>query len=87
MVDKDEVERIAKHAWGAAQRIGMQIAALPLEKRAEAFAKCEDALRDSAEKMGIAGPQMEGFVKLQMEAVRGMVQNIDVGGSPNGAKA
>jgi hypothetical protein len=25
MVDKDEVERIAKHAWGAAQRIGMQI--------------------------------------------------------------
>jgi hypothetical protein len=43
MVDKDEVERITKHAWGAAQRIGMQIAALPLEKQAEAFAMCQEA--------------------------------------------
>ena len=55
MVDKDEVERIARHAWGAAQRLGMQIAALPLEKRPEAFAKCEEALRESAEKYGNCG--------------------------------
>jgi phage/plasmid primase-like uncharacterized protein len=74
VVDKDEVERIAKHAWGAAQRTGMQIAALPLEKRAEAFSMCQEALRESAERMEIAGLQMEGFMNLQMEAIRRMVR-------------
>jgi hypothetical protein len=85
--DQKQVEEIAKKAWGAAQRLGMQIAAMPLSQREAGFAICEDTLRETADKMGIAGPQMEGFIKIQMDAIRRMVQNIDVGGSPQGGKA
>ena len=84
---KSNVEEIAKKSWGMAQRVGMQIAALPLDKREEAFAKAKQSLEESARDMGIAGDQMDGFIKLQMEAIRSVVQNIDVGGAPQGGKA
>jgi hypothetical protein len=81
------VEEIAQKAWGAAQRLGMQIAAMPLHEREAGYAVCEESLCETARDMGIAGDKMEGFIKIQMEAIRGMVQNIDVGGSPQGGKA
>jgi hypothetical protein len=82
-----EVEAIARQSWEAAQRIGMRIAALPLDQREEGFAIAERSFRDAAGQMGIAGNQIEGFVKLQMDAIRGWVSNIDVGGNPQGGKA
>jgi hypothetical protein len=85
--DPKVVEEIAQKAWGAAQRLGMQIAAMPLHEREAGFGICERSLRETARDMGIAGEQMGGFIKIQMEAIRGMVQNIDVGGSPQGGKA
>jgi hypothetical protein len=85
--DPKAVEEIAKKALGAAQRLGMQIAAMPLHERQAGYAICEKSLRETAREMGIAGQQIEGFIRIQMEAIRGMVQNIDVGGSPKGGHA
>jgi hypothetical protein len=85
--DPKAVEEIAQKAWGAAQRLGMKIAAMPLHEREAGYAICEKSLRETARKMGIAGEQMEGFIKIQLEAIRGMVQKIDVGGNPQGGKA
>lgn len=64
----------------------MQIAALPLEKRAEAFSMCQETLRESAERMGIAGLQMEGLYE-PSNGSHSSQQNIDVSGSPQGGKA
>ena len=85
--DPKAVEEIAKKAWGAAQRLGMQIAAMPSHERQAGFAICEKSLRETAREMGIAEQQIEGFISIQMEAIRGMVQNIDAGGSPKGGHA
>jgi hypothetical protein len=85
--DPKAVEEIAKKALGAAQRLGMQIAAMPLHERQADYAICEKSLHETAREMGIAGQQIEGFIRIQMEAIRGMVQNIDVGGSPKGGHA
>jgi len=78
----EHLEEIARKGWGAAQRLGMQIAAMPLDKREAGFGVCERVFRETARGMGIDAEKMEGFIKLQMEAIRGMVKNIDVGGSP-----
>jgi hypothetical protein len=37
--------------------------------------------------MGVSEVRIAGLIKLQMEAVRGMVTNIDLGGSPQGGRA
>ena len=87
VADPKDVEVIAQTAWGAAQRLGMQIAAMPLNQREAGFKICENTLRETAREMGVAGEQMDGFIKIPMEAIRGMVQNIDVGGSPQGGNA
>jgi hypothetical protein len=60
---------------------------MPPHEREAGFAICESALRETAHKMGIAGEKMDGFIKIQMDAIRGMVQNIDVGGNPQGGNA
>jgi len=85
--EPNNIDEIAKPLWGMAQRVGMRIAEMPLEKRAHAFAIAERALREAAQASGMAGAQAEGLIKLQMEAIRGMVTNIDVGGSPKGGNA
>jgi hypothetical protein len=83
----ENVEAIARQSWGMAQRVGMKIAAMPLDQREAAFVTAERSLHDTALEMGMAGERMDGFIKIQMEAIRGMVQNIDVGGSPQGGNA
>ena len=84
---KEEIEKVAQHAWGAAQRLGMQIAEKPRAQREQAFAIVEQCLRDTARTMNMSGEEVEGLMKFQMEAVRGMVMNIDGGGSPQGGHA
>jgi hypothetical protein len=66
-------EAVAKQLWDAAQRIGMGIAELPLDQRDEAFATCEKAFQEAARDRGVSEVRLAGLVKLQMEAVRGMV--------------
>jgi hypothetical protein len=81
------VEAIARQSWGMAQRVGMQIAGLPQEEREPALAKAEISLRNTAVEMGIAGAQMDGWIDIQMRAIRGMVQQIEAGGQPQGGHA
>jgi hypothetical protein len=81
------IEEIARHCWGAAQRIGMQIAEMTREKREEGFAIAERALWDAAKQMGMPADKIEGLIKIQMQAIRGMVSSLDVSGSPQGGNA
>ena len=83
----EDVEALARHAWGAAQRIGMQIAELPLDRREAAFATAERAFQQAARELGHAGERVDEFIKIQMDAIREIVTNIDVGGSPQGGRA
>jgi hypothetical protein len=87
MATPEDVEKTAQQLWGSAQRIGMRIAEMPREKREETFALAERALWDAAKKMGMPEDKIEGLVKIQMEAIRGMVMNLDVSGSPKGGRA
>jgi hypothetical protein len=80
-------EAVAKQLWDAAQRIGIRIAELQLNQRDEAFATCDKAFQEAARDMGVSEVRIGGLIKLQMEAVRGMVTNIDLGGSPQGGRA
>jgi hypothetical protein len=66
----EHVEAIARQSWGMAQRVGMQIAGLPQEEREPALAKAEISLRNTAVEMGIAGAQMDGWIDIQMRAIR-----------------
>jgi len=80
-------EKLARHAWEAAQRIGMHIAEIPPDQREEAFKRVEKHYQDVARELGIAREQIDEFVKNQMDVIRGIVQNIDVRGSPKGGRA
>lgn len=75
-----------KQLWDTAQRAGMQVAAVPADKRDEAFEVAERAIRELVVKLGIA-KDVDAFVKVQMQAVRETVARIDVGGSPQGGNA
>jgi hypothetical protein len=66
------VEDLARTMLGAAQRMAMQIAALPLDKRDEGFSLAERCLQNAVREKGITGKRMEGFIKIQMDAIRGM---------------
>ena len=83
----ENAETIARQAWGMAQRVGMHIAGMPLEKREAALATAENSLRETAKEMGIVGDQIDGFIELQMKAIRQVITEIDVGGSPQGGRA
>jgi len=80
-------EETAHHAWGMAQRVGMYIAGLPLDKRDAAFAVAENSLREAGQEMRITGEKMDAFIELQMKAIRQIVRDIDVSGSPQGGHA
>jgi hypothetical protein len=80
-------ETIARQAWGMAQRVGMHIAGMPLEKRQAALAVAENSLRETANEMGITGDQIDRFIELQMNAIRQIITEIDAGGSPQGGRA
>lgn len=87
MDERENFEVIAPRCWGMAQRVGMRIAAMAPEQREDAFAVAERALWATAKEIGMAADKIEGFIKIQMEAIRGMVTNIYVGGSPKGGHA
>jgi len=80
----DETARY--HAWGMAQRVGMYIEGLPLDKRDAALAVAENSLREAGKEI-ISGEQMDAFIELQMKAIRQIVSDIDVSGSPQGGRA
>jgi len=76
----DEIANaIAKQLWGAAQRIGNEIAELPLDRRDAAFSACEKGLRQVAVELGLPADRAAGLIKIQMEAIRAMVTTIDAG--------
>jgi hypothetical protein len=83
----EKTEEIARKTWGMAQRAGMQIAALPKEQREPALVKAEQSLTKTYQEFGATGPQLEGFVKLQMQAIRHFVTEIEASGTPQGGNA
>jgi hypothetical protein len=76
---KEEIEKFAQQAWGATQRLGMQIAAMPRNEREAAFKKCEKVLREVLQGSKMPTQQIDGFVELQLGVIRWMVTNIKLG--------
>lgn len=75
-------DAIAYQCWAMAERVGMQIAELPVEVREIAFAGTERCLREVGSERGVAIQQLDFIVNLQMRAIRQIVADIDVSGSP-----
>jgi hypothetical protein len=73
----DDTEKMARHCWSMAQRVGMQIAELPIDMRETAFAGAERCLRAAGRDLGVAGPQLDSFIDLQMRAIRQIVTDFD----------
>ena len=74
----DGTEKLARHCWSMAQRVGMQIAELPIDVREMAFAGAERCIRAAGRDLGVAGPQLESIVDFQMTAIRQIVTDIEV---------
>jgi hypothetical protein len=91
MADKqkipDEVEAIAKQAWDSGHRIAMQVASLPLEQREAALQHAEKVLAETADQFSATPAQRDGWVKIQMELIRGVVKKLEASGSPQGGRA
>jgi hypothetical protein len=81
-VVSNDFDATARHCWAMAQRVGMQIAELPIKVRERAFAGAEACLREAGSELGVAGQQLESLVDLQMRAIRQIVTDVDVGESP-----
>jgi hypothetical protein len=80
-VSKD-FDAVTRHCWAMAQRIGTQIAELPVKVREVALAGAETCLRAAGSELGVAGQQLESLIDLQMRAIRQIVADLDVSGSP-----
>ena len=78
----EDFDAITRHCWAMAQRVGMQIAELPIKVREVAFAGAEICLREAGSELGVAGQQLDSLVDLQMRAIRQIVTDLDVSGSP-----
>ena len=74
----DDFDATARHCWAMAQRVGTQIAELPMKVRERAFAGAETCLRAAGSELGVAGQQLDGIVDLQMRAIRQIVTDFDV---------
>lgn len=83
MSDDELIERL----WDASQRLAMQIAAMPLELRNQAYEATEEALRDTAELLGIAPEDVNTFASVQVQLIREIVAKIDLSGKPTGGHA
>ena len=83
----DDVDAITHQCRAMAQRIGMQIAELPIKVRDAAFAGAERCLRAAGSELGVAGQQLDRIVNFQMRAIRQIVADLDVGGRPQGGRA
>jgi hypothetical protein len=77
-VSKD-FDAVTRHCWAMAQRVGTQIAELPVRVREVAFAGAENCLRAAGVELGVAGLQLDNLVDLQMSAIRQVVTDFDVG--------
>jgi hypothetical protein len=56
----------------------MRIAELPIDVCEMAFAGTERCFRAAGRDLGVAGPQLDSIVDLQMRAIRQIVTDIDV---------
>jgi hypothetical protein len=74
----EDFDAVARHCWTMAQRVGAQIAELPMKVRERAFAGAEICLRAAGSEIGVAGTQLDSLIDLQMRAVRQIVADIDV---------
>jgi hypothetical protein len=83
----EDIDAIAYQCWAMAERVGMQIAELPIKMRESAFNGAERCLRVAGSERGVADQQLDRIVNLQMRAIRQIVTDIDVGGSPLGGNA
>ena len=83
----DDVDAITHQCRAMAQRVGMQIAELPIKVRDAAFAGAERCLRAAGSELGVAGQQLDRIVNFQMRAIRQIVADLDVGGRPQGGRA
>jgi hypothetical protein len=83
----EDIDAIAYQCWAMAERVGMQIAELPIKLRESAFTGAERCLRAAGSERGVAGQQLDRIVNLQMRAIRQIVTDIDVRGSPLGGNA
>jgi hypothetical protein len=72
-----DFEATRRQCWGMAQRIGIQIAELPLRARDAAFAGAEGCLRAAGNELGVAGQQLDSVVALQMRAIRQIVADTN----------
>jgi hypothetical protein len=77
----EDFDAVARHCQAMAQRVGTQIAELPIETREVAFAGAEICLREAGSELGVAGQQLDSLVDLQMIAIRQIVTDLDVRGS------
>ena len=77
----EDFDAVARHCRAMAQRVGTQIAELPVEVREVAFAGAEICLREAGSEFGVAGHQLDTFVDLQMRAIRLIVSDFDVSGA------
>jgi hypothetical protein len=77
----DDFDATTRHCWAMAQRVGTQIAELPIKVREVAFAGVEICLREAGSELGVAGQQLDSLVDLQMTAIRQIVADLDVRGS------
>jgi hypothetical protein len=82
-----DFEATTRQCWEMAQRVGVQIAELPSKARDIAFAGAERCLRAAGSERGVVGRQLDFIVDLQMRAIRQVVTDIDVSGSPRGGTA
>ena len=73
----DGTEKMARHCWSMAQRVGMRIAELPIDVRETAFAGAERCLRAAGRDLSVAGLQLDSFIDLQMRAIRQIVTGFD----------
>jgi hypothetical protein len=49
--------------------------------------KAEQSLTKTYQEFGATGPQLEGFVRLQMQAIRRFVTEIEASGTTQGGNA
>jgi hypothetical protein len=83
----EDIDAATRQCWAMAQRVGMKIAELPLKVREVAFAGTENCLRAAGGDLGVVGEQLDRIVDLQMRAIRQIVTDVDVSGSPMGGWA
>ena len=74
----EDFDAVTRHCWAMAQRVGAQIADLPVKVREVAFAGAEICLRAAGRELGVVDQQLDSLVDFQMRAIRQIVSDFDV---------